>query len=79
MIAYNGFIELDYWWPGRRIRSASRSPDSPQEVVQLLHRHRVSMTPDGGIVLGHNTMTSYATADPNVILDIVAGQGDTAS
>jgi hypothetical protein len=33
------------------------------------------MTADGGIVLGHNTMTSYAPADCNIILEIIPAQG----
>jgi hypothetical protein len=33
------------------------------------------MTPDGGIVLGHNTMTSYYNADCNIILDIQPRSG----
>ena len=33
------------------------------------------MTRDGGIVLGHNTMTSYTTADCNLVLEIVPREG----
>ena len=34
-----------------------------------------SWTNDGGIVLGHNTMTWYVEADCNIILEIVPGKG----
>ena len=74
MIAFNGFIDLDYWWSEAKDSIGARSPDSPQEGCSSFIVTG-SMTPDGGIVLGHNTMTSYVTADPNIALDIVPQSG----
>ena len=74
MIAFNGFIDLDYWWSEAKDSIGARSPDSPQEGCSSFIVTG-SMTPDGGIVLGHNTMTSYVTADPNIALDIVPASG----
>ncbi|MBP1678938.1 MAG: phospholipase [Bacteroidetes bacterium] len=74
MIAFNGFIDLDYWWSEAKDSIGARSPDSPQEGCSSFIVTG-SMTPDGGIVLGHNTMTSYLTADPNIALDITPQSG----
>jgi hypothetical protein len=71
MITYNGIIELDgYWWPGVKDSLGARSPNrSKQSCSSFIATG--SWTKDGGIVLGHNTMTSYAPADCNIIVDIV--------
>jgi hypothetical protein len=75
MITYNGIIELDgYWWPRVKDSLDLRSPNPPKQGCSSFIVTG-SMTPDGGIVLGHNTMTSYVSADCNIILDIVPHQG----
>jgi hypothetical protein len=70
IIAYNGYIELSgYWWPKVKDSLNLHSPDRPKQSCSSFIVTG-SMTPDGGIVLGHNTMTSYISSDCNVILDI---------
>jgi hypothetical protein len=75
IIAYNGFIDLNgYWWPQVKDSLKLRSPNPPKQGCSSFIVTG-SMTPDGGIVLGHNTMTSYATLDCNIIIDIVPQTG----
>lgn len=75
LIAYNGFIELNgYWWPKVKDSLGARSPDRPKESCSSFIATG-SMTADGGIVLGHNTMTSYMSADCNYIIEIVPVAG----
>jgi hypothetical protein len=75
MIAYNGIIELQgYWWPTVKDSLKARSPDRSLESCSSFIATG-SMTADGGIVLGHNTMTSYAPADCNIIMDLVPSKG----
>ena len=75
IVTYNGLIELDgYWWPKMKDSLAVRSPDRPKQSCSSFIATG-SMTSDGRIVLGHNTMTSYAPADCNIILDIVPDSG----
>ena len=70
IITYNGIIELDgYWWPGMKDSLNIQTPDRSRQMCSSFIVTG-SMTPDGGIVLGHNTMTSYVSADCNIILDI---------
>ena len=75
MIAYNGITELaGYWWPEVKEKIGARSPDEPKvSCSSFIATGR--MTRDGGIVLGHNTMTSYTTADCNLVLEIVPRRG----
>ena len=75
MIAYNGFIELrSYWWPKVKDTLGAHSADWPKESCSSFIATG-SWTSDGGIVLGHNTMTSYVSADCNIILDIIPEKG----
>jgi hypothetical protein len=75
MIAYNGIIELGkYWWPGVKDSLKLRSPDRPKQSCSSFIATG-SMTQDGGIVLGHNTMTSYVGADCNIIIDLLPRTG----
>jgi len=75
IVAYNGIIELDgYWWPTIKDSLRVRAPDRPREMCSSFIVTG-GMTPDGGIVLGHNTMTSYISADCNIILDIQPDAG----
>jgi hypothetical protein len=75
MIAYNGFTELNgYWWPKVKDSLGGRSPEKPKGSCSSFIATG-SMTADGGIVLGHNTMTGYYSADCNLILEIVPAAG----
>ena len=75
LIAYNGYIELSgYWWP----QELKKIKDGKAKVGRQSCSSFVatgSMTADGGVVLGHNTMDSYHSAPENVILDIVPEKG----
>ena len=75
MVAYNAYIELSgYWWPEQKKSMDVHSPDARKQSCSSFIATG-SMTADGGIVLGHNTMTSYAEADCNIILDLVPEKG----
>ena len=75
MVAYNGWIELAaYWWPKEKIRIESQAPDPAKQSCSSFIATG-GMTADGGIVLAHNTMSSYPEADANVVLDIVPARG----
>jgi hypothetical protein len=76
VIAYNGSIELsDYWWPMelRKIKDAPVTPTARQSCSSFIATG--SQTKDGNVVLGHNTMQSYADALPFVIEDIQPSHG----
>jgi hypothetical protein len=75
LIAYNGIIELtSYWWPTelKKIKDGSGPAvrDSCSSFIAT-----GSMTRDGNIVLGHNTMMDYNDVFPNVIEDILPAKG----
>ena len=70
MVTFNAIIELaGYWWPEKKKTMGSRAPD-PRKQSCSSFIATGSMTADGQIVLGHNTMSAYTQADANVILDI---------
>lgn len=75
LIAYNGIIELtSYWWP----TELKKIKDGPGPAVRDSCSSFIatgSMTKDGNIVLGHNTMMDYNDVFPNVIEDIVPTRG----
>ncbi len=75
MLVYNANIELTgYWWPEVKDSIGARSPDRPKMGCSSFIATG-SWTKDGGIVLGHNTMSGYVEADCNIILDIVPARG----
>ncbi len=75
MIAYNGIIELEgYWWPEQKKKLEAASPDPRKDGCSSFIATG-SSTSDGGIVLGHNTMTDYVGADCYVILDVLPEKG----
>ena len=75
MIAYNGYIELMwYWWPEKKKEMESLAPEPRKESCSSFIATG-SMTANGGIVLGHNTMSSYISADSYVILDVAPSRG----
>ena len=75
LVALNGYIELMwYWWPSVKdsIKSNSHFPmrESCSSFIAT-----GSMTADGKIVLGHNSMLGYQSPFCNVILDILPEHG----
>jgi len=75
LIAYNGIIELaGYWWP----TELKKIKDGPTPAVRESCSSFIAtgtMTKDGNIVLGHNTMMDYPGAFPNVVEDILPAHG----
>jgi len=75
LITHNGFFELTwYWWP--KVKD-SISPNAivPEKQSCSSFIATGSMTTDGGIVLGHNSMVDFPESDCNVILDILPEKG----
>lgn len=75
LIAYNGIIELtSYWWP----TELKKIKDGPGPAVRDSCSSFIatgSMTRDGNVVLGHNTMMDYNDVFPDVIEDIAPARG----
>lgn len=75
IVAFNGYMELmDYWWPTVKDSVHSHSTMRPKESCSSFIATG-SMTTDGKIVLGHNTMGGYWDPDCNLILDILPDKG----
>lgn len=75
IVAYNASTEfMGYWWPQVKDSVSPNSPDPKKESCSSFIATG-SMTTDGGIVLGHNTMSSFYYPDCNVILDILPDKG----
>jgi hypothetical protein len=75
LVALNGFFELvGYWWPSVK---DTISPNSLVFEKQSCSSFIAtgSMTSDGEIVLGHNSMFGYYFPLPNIILDILPDKG----
>ena len=75
IVAYNGSTEFtEYWWPMVKDTVSPNSPNHKKESCSSFIATG-SMTTDGGIVLGHNTMSSFYYPLCNVILDILPEKG----
>ncbi len=75
IVALNGFMELYwYWWPTVKDSMKINSIDPPKESCSSFIATG-SMTKDGKIVLGHNSMNGYEYPLFNVILDILPEHG----
>lgn len=75
MVAYNAMPELSwYWWPVEK-KKLGGEPVRPKKQSCSAFIATGRMTKDGGIVLGHNTMFSYAHAMARVVLDIAPASG----
>jgi hypothetical protein len=75
LVALNGYIELmSNWWPTVKDSIQSGSIVYPRESCSSFIATG-SMTLDGKIVLGHNTMDGYQNPVCNIILDIVPEKG----
>ena len=75
LIAYNGSIELTgYWWP-TELKKIKEGPSPAVHESCSAFIATGSMTCDGNVVLGHNTMMEYQDVFPNVIQDILPTHG----
>ena len=75
IVAYNASTEfMGYWWPMVKDSISPNSPDPKKESCSSFIATG-SMTADGKIVLGHNTMSSFYYLSCNVIMDIVPEKG----
>ena len=75
IVACNGYMELMwYWWPSVKDTISPNSPDPKKQSCSSFIATG-SMTADGGIVLGHNTMNDYYYPLCNIILDIMPDNG----
>jgi hypothetical protein len=75
IVAYNASTEfMGYWWPLVKDSISPNSPDPKKESCSSFIATG-SMTADGKIVLGHNTMSSFYYPACNLILDILPEKG----
>jgi hypothetical protein len=75
MVTFNAYIELaGYWWPEKKKDLGASSPNRSKESCSSFIATG-SMTADGGIVLGHNTMTGFPDGFVNIIVDILPSTG----
>ena len=77
LVAYNAYMELEwYWWPevNKKLSGGATVVTPPKQSCSSFIATG-SMTRDGGVVLAHNSMTDYAEAYFNVVIDIVPAQG----
>ena len=75
IVAYNGYMELLwYWWPTVKDTVSPNSSD-PEKQSCSSFIATGSMTADGGIVLGHNTMFDYFYPLCTIIFDILPDKG----
>ena len=76
LIAYNAILELQgYWWPMelKKMKECPVPVTTRQSCSSFIATG--SLTKDGNVVLGHNTMQGYADALPMVVQDIVPRKG----
>jgi hypothetical protein len=75
LVALNGYMELMwYWWPPVADSMKTKSPPAKKESCSSFIATG-TMTADGGIVLGHNSMVDYKDPFCNIILDILPERG----
>ena len=75
LVAYNGIIELtEYWWPAELKKIKEGAGPTVKESCSAFIATG-SMTRDGNVVLGHNTMMDYPTPFPNIIADVAPAKG----
>ena len=75
IVTYNSFMELLWnWWPSVKDKI---SPNAPNPTKESCSSFIVtgSMTSDGSIVLGHNTMFNFYYPLCNIVLDILPEKG----
>jgi hypothetical protein len=75
LVTLNAYFDLAwYWWPTVKGQHGSAASAEVKESCSAFIATG-SMTRDGGIVMGHNTMFDFAQADFNVVLDLTPAQG----
>ena len=75
IIAYNAYLELSwYWWPEELKKIKEGKVKLARQSCSAFIATG-SMTADGGIVLGHNSMLGYYGAQPNIVVDIAPEKG----
>ena len=75
IVALNGYMELMwYWWPQVKDSMKINSPEAKKQSCSSFIATG-SMTADGKIVLGHNSMVGYQDPFCNIILDILPDKG----
>jgi hypothetical protein len=75
LVALNGYMELIwYWWPTVKDSFKTNSPEPKKQSCSSFIATG-SMTADGEIVLGHNSMVGYQDPFCNIILDILPEKG----
>lgn len=75
IVAYNGSTEfMNYWWPLVKDTISPSAPDPRKESCSSFIATG-NMTADGGIVLGHNTMSSFYYPLCNIVMDILPEKG----
>ena len=75
LVALNGYMELMwYWWPTVKDSLNDNSPEPKRQSCSSFIATG-SMTSDGKIVLGHNSMVGYQDPLCNIILDIQPEKG----
>lgn len=75
LVVHNGFFELAwYWWPGEK-KKLNEQATTPVRQSCSSFIATGSMTSDGGVVLGHNSMVDYPEADFNIVLDLQPQKG----
>lgn len=75
IICYNSWIELcSYWYPLELKKLAIAKVPKARENCSAFIANG-SMTEDGGIVMGHNTMSNYHEVFCNVVIDILPVKG----
>ena len=75
LVGLNGYMELMwYWWPMMKDSFKVNSPEQKKQSCSSFIATG-SMTADGKIVLGHNSMVGYQDPQCNVILDILPEHG----
>jgi hypothetical protein len=75
IVTYNGSTELmGYWWPSVKDSISPNSTEHKKESCSSFIATG-SMTADGSIVLGHNTMSSFYYPPCNLIMDILPDKG----
>lgn len=75
LVALNGYFELAwYWWPTVKDSISPNSADPKKQSCSSFIATG-SMTSDGKIVLGHNSMVGFPESDCNIVLDIAPDSG----
>jgi len=76
MLVYNAWVEISgYWWPLEKAKLLSAGGPPPKRISCSAFIATGHLTADGGVVLGHNTVSDYVDANANIILDLVPAKG----